>query len=272
MKGWIVDQVEGFVWPSADVDALREAASAWQYAAGVVADLPDYCRAAADRLQDEVSPEVPLALDALAELSDLATDVQADLAALAQSCDEYADRVEGARQAMHAVLDGDHHHAPRGRALSGRARPARWGRRPLGGAVGVTEKIAPKHRSCTRSRSHSRRVPATPPAVCGSAGQSLAHSQQGQLSKFVRARARLRDERGSLGSGGAGGVAGRWRFPSLRQPGWITGARDRQEGPHPGRHVGKSDEYLLSATPPATSKYIFAYGIKRLLTRDRRRS
>ncbi|WP_185994647.1 RNase A-like domain-containing protein [Nocardioides campestrisoli] len=202
VKGWIVDQVEGFVWPSADVDALREAASAWQYAAGIVADLPDYCRAAADRLQDEVSPEVPLALDALAELSDLATDVQAELAALAQSCEEYADRVEGARQAMHAVLEEIIAMLLEGVLFAGVLALLGGAVGLLGGASVVSGKIAakaPKLHALAASLAASAGYSAS---SIRTAGQGLTHSQ-GQLLKFVRARARLRDERGSLGWGRA---------------------------------------------------------------------
>ena len=43
---WILDQVEGFVWPDADVDKLRAAASAWRAASQRVADLSAYCSSA----------------------------------------------------------------------------------------------------------------------------------------------------------------------------------------------------------------------------------
>ena len=43
---WILDQVEGFVWPDADTDRLREAASAWRAASFQVADLSAYCSSA----------------------------------------------------------------------------------------------------------------------------------------------------------------------------------------------------------------------------------
>ncbi|WP_181312565.1 RNase A-like domain-containing protein [Nocardioides campestrisoli] len=240
VKGWIVDQVEGFVWPSADVDALREAAAAWQYAAGIVADLPDYCRAAADRLQDQVSPEVPLALDALAELSDLATDVQAELAALAQSCEEYADRVEGARQAMHAVLEEIIAMLLEGVLFAGVLALLGGAVGLLGGATVVSGKIAakaPKLHALAASLAASAGYSAS---SIRTAGQGLTHSQ-GQLSKFVRARARLRDERGSLG---AGGGAIRRRFASLGERGWLR-SHDAEGGHTLEKHVGKTNEYLM---------------------------
>ena len=43
---WILDRVEGFVWPDADVPRLREAASSWRDASHQVADLSSYCSTA----------------------------------------------------------------------------------------------------------------------------------------------------------------------------------------------------------------------------------
>ena len=43
---WILDQIEGFVWPDADTDRLRAAASAWRAASSQVADLSAYCSSA----------------------------------------------------------------------------------------------------------------------------------------------------------------------------------------------------------------------------------
>lgn len=67
VKGWIVDQIQGFVWPSADIDLLREAAHTWKYAATALDELPSYSHTATVHLEDQHSPEIPLALDALYE-------------------------------------------------------------------------------------------------------------------------------------------------------------------------------------------------------------
>ena len=61
---WLLDQVEGFVWPDADVPRLRDAAAAWRAAGDQVDDLATYCSAAVQRLSTELSPEVPLAIAA----------------------------------------------------------------------------------------------------------------------------------------------------------------------------------------------------------------
>ena len=63
---WILDQVEGFAWPGADVDALADAAAAWR--------LADHVDVAISLLEAQRSPEVPLAADALTELTTLIGD------------------------------------------------------------------------------------------------------------------------------------------------------------------------------------------------------
>jgi hypothetical protein len=47
VETWILDRIEGFVWPGADVGRLRDAASAWRNAATGVDDLVDSASAPA---------------------------------------------------------------------------------------------------------------------------------------------------------------------------------------------------------------------------------
>ena len=97
---WILDQVEGFVWPDADTGRLRAAATAWRSAGHQVADLADYC-ATADRafaLLD--SPEVPVATEVTTQLAQRCVTVGDQCAALAEACDGYADHVEEQRAAI----------------------------------------------------------------------------------------------------------------------------------------------------------------------------
>ncbi len=101
---WILDQVEGFVWPSADVDRLRAAGSAWRRAAASVAGLADHVDAAITLVEQQRSPEVPLAVDALTDLATLIGDTAWQLSHLATSCEEYADAVEAARERTRALL------------------------------------------------------------------------------------------------------------------------------------------------------------------------
>ena len=104
VDAWILDQVEGFVWPSADVDRLRDAGDAWRRAAASVAGLADHVDAAIALVEQQRSPEVPLAVDALTDLSTLIGDTGWQLSHLAAACEDYADAVEAARERTRALL------------------------------------------------------------------------------------------------------------------------------------------------------------------------
>lgn len=105
LPGWattILDHVEGFVWPDADVDRLRAAAGTWRSAAGSLADLATYPRRAVGELLTELSPEVLPATAAIGRAAGAIEQLGAGCADLGRLCDEYADEVEAHRQ---AVLD-----------------------------------------------------------------------------------------------------------------------------------------------------------------------
>jgi len=99
---WILDRVEGFVWPDADTGALREAAAAWRAASHEVADLAAYCRSASRAFSLLDSDEVPVAMEVSSQLADRCGLVGEHCATLATACDSYADHVEEQRA---AVLD-----------------------------------------------------------------------------------------------------------------------------------------------------------------------
>jgi hypothetical protein len=98
--GWILDQVEGFVWPDADVDRLREAAACWRSAAVQVADLSSHCDAAARGFLAQRSPEVPIAVEVTETLAGHCRSVGDQCDVLAQACSAYADHVEEQRAAI----------------------------------------------------------------------------------------------------------------------------------------------------------------------------
>lgn len=104
VDGWILDQLEGFVWPGADVAALTVAASEWRHAAATTARLADHVDVAIGLLEAQRSPEVPLAVDALTELTTLIGDTAWQLSNLATACEEYAAAVEAARERTRALL------------------------------------------------------------------------------------------------------------------------------------------------------------------------
>jgi hypothetical protein len=104
VDAWILDQVEGFVWPGADVARLRAAGDAWRRAAASTAGLADHVDMAVTLVEGQRSPEVPLAVDALGELSGLIGDTAWQLSDLASACEEYAASVEETRDRTRALL------------------------------------------------------------------------------------------------------------------------------------------------------------------------
>ena len=104
VDAWILDQVEGFVWPGAGVDVLHVAADAWRQAAASTSRLADHVDVAVTLVEAQRSPEVPLAVDALAELATLIGDTAWQLSNLATACEEYAAAVEAVRDRTRALL------------------------------------------------------------------------------------------------------------------------------------------------------------------------
>ena len=95
--GWILDHIEGFVWPGADVARLRDAAGAWRAAATALDGLVTCFDSAIRAFWGERSPEIPLAIDATHELRTSVRGLADQHAALAAACDSYADAVEAKR-------------------------------------------------------------------------------------------------------------------------------------------------------------------------------
>lgn len=104
VETFILDHIEGFVWPSADTDLLLDAATTWRRAGAAVADLESHCAIAAGFLEHQVSREIPLALSALAELRSLIGDTADALVAVGASCEEYADAVRDTHDRTRALL------------------------------------------------------------------------------------------------------------------------------------------------------------------------
>ena len=115
---WILDHVEGFAWPGADVAALADAASTWRHAASTTSRLADHVDAAISLLEAQRSPEVPLAVDAMTELATLIGDTAWQLSTLATACEEYAAAVEAARERTRALLTEVAHMIVEGAAIS----------------------------------------------------------------------------------------------------------------------------------------------------------
>jgi hypothetical protein len=95
--GWVLDQIEGFVWPDADVDQLREVASGWRAAAEQCVGLVGSCESAGEWLSVSLSPEIPVATGVTSRLARRCQLLSDQCLGIARACEGYADQVEAAR-------------------------------------------------------------------------------------------------------------------------------------------------------------------------------
>jgi hypothetical protein len=101
LPGWanvILDHVEGFVWPDADLERLRSTADAWRKAAAQIDYVVDLTGDAICELWEERSPEIPLATHTIGELRMGVRELAAACEQLATACDDYAAAVETQRE------------------------------------------------------------------------------------------------------------------------------------------------------------------------------
>ncbi|WP_210649176.1 RNase A-like domain-containing protein [Nocardioides sp. SYSU D00065] len=234
VDAWILDRVEGFVWPGADVEQLRTAASAWRRAAASVAGLADHVDVAVALVRMQRSPEIPLAADALSDLATLVGDTGWQLSHLATACDEYADAVEDARDRTRALLAEVAQMIVEGAAISVLATGVTGG---FGGGAAVAAAAARVRSNAPRFHAlldTLRAGVATATTRLQGAWDELDGVRRG-LEKFARVPART--ELGTLRHPGG------W-LPPRRGPGWL-----RQHEVPPGhtleRHVGKTEQELL---------------------------
>jgi hypothetical protein len=233
IDAWILDQVEGFVWPGADVEVLRTAAGDWRRAAGSAAGLADHVDAAVALVELQRSPEVPLAVDALTDLRTLVGDTAWELSRLADACEEHAAAVEDTRARTRALLTEIAQMVVEGAAISVLVAGATGG---LGGGAAAAAAAA-------RVRTQAPRFYALLVALRHSAATSAARLEHA-AAELVRVRSRVerflrvpaRGERGSMRPPGG------WT-PRVRGPGWL---RDHEVPPGHTieRHVGRSADQL----------------------------
>ncbi len=101
---WILDRIQGFLWPNADTSLLRDAAHVWRTAADDVDRLTTYCDAAASGLDAQRSPEVPIALAAIADVAGAVRELAGHCVALAETCETYAAQVDAKREEILALV------------------------------------------------------------------------------------------------------------------------------------------------------------------------
>jgi len=91
------DLVEGLFWPDADCSKLEDAAGVWERAASEVSWLSYSLETVESLLEEQRSPEVPLALATLAALRDAITTISESFSQLGASCRDHARDVESHR-------------------------------------------------------------------------------------------------------------------------------------------------------------------------------
>ena len=217
---WILDHVEGFVWPGGDVERLRAAAADWRRAAAATAGLADHVDAAVALVREQRSPEVPLAVDAMTDLGVLIGDTAWQLASLATSCEDYADAVEDVHARTRALLAEVAQMVVEGAAISVVVAGLSGG---LGGGPAAAAAVA-------RIRTQAPRFYALLVALRGTVATAAARvariaddlaAARARLERFLRVPAR--------GEAGSMRHPGGWTRP--RKPGWLN----RHEVP-PGPH------------------------------------
>lgn len=213
IDAWILDQVEGFVWPGADVEGLRKAATDWRRAAATTSRLADHVDAAVALVEQQRSPEVPLAVDALTDLAGLIGDTAWQLSTVASACEEYAAAVEEARERTRALLAEIAQMVVEGAAVTALVAGVTGGlggSAALGAAAARVRAQAPRFHALLLAL---RAGTTTAAARLDRARDDLVRIRS-QVERFIRVPAR--SERGSMrGPGGWGGGA---RTPGRARP------------------------------------------------------
>lgn len=235
-RQWILDHIEGFVWPGADTERLRDAAQTWRTAADGVTDLTTYCDVVVDHLAAQESPEIPLALAALDELRSLVESTSGDLAAIAGACDGYAAQVEDTHARLHALLDEILQMVVEGIVISVAIGVITGGAGAAAGGAATVARVAAQS-----PRFHAiisaLRAAAAPTTQAVRTTRETLRATRFRLEKFTHAQARMRTERGAivLPSGRV--------FRSIGGRGWLRA--HEHSGSHTiTRHVGKTNAYL----------------------------
>jgi hypothetical protein len=255
-EAWILDRIEGFVWPDADTDRLRDAAALWHRTAGRLDSLAGSCRIAGHALATQRSPEIPLALSAADDLATTVRDLAGSCAALGDHCSAHADAVEAAHAQLRALLTEILRLVVEGLVVS-----AVLGALSAGAGAGVAIAAVAARVATYSPRFHAvlttLRALTTATTACVRATHDALRLQRLRLERFLRVPAR--NERGVLALGNP-----RWGR------GWL--ARHEHSGSHTLRdHVGKTvdelQERLASTGMRAASSFRSEADAERILER-----
>ena len=227
----VLDHVEGFVWPDADVDRLREAAGAWRAAGEALDDAGVWCGVASAALQTQRSPEIPLATAAADDLRATVRDLAASCADLGAHCEAYADAVDARRAEIRGLVREILQFVVEGFVLGAVLGAVSVGAGAAVGASSIASRVAAQ---TPRFAAILAALRATTAGIATSVRttRTAVAAQRARLERFLRVPAR--NEAGHLVLG-----PGRW------QPGWL--ARHEHSGSHTlAKHVGKTPEELLA--------------------------
>ncbi|ABL83231.1 MULTISPECIES: RNase A-like domain-containing protein [unclassified Nocardioides] len=261
LPGWagvVLDFLEGAVWPDADTDRLRAAATTWRTAARAVGLLGAHCETALSGLDDEVSPEIPVAIATTRDLRDRVATVAEQLVAIAGACEAYADQVEAKRAEMLDLLKELGIELGVGAVIAGALSflsaglAAGAGSAAAGGRIATASRELKVIADALRILNGSTAATLRPVAV-------TVRDTRSSLARLLRVDLARADERG---------VASLGRWPD----GWLS-QHEKGELAHTiRRHVAKSDRELIervtaSAGPRRASSFADQRTAERFLRR-----
>jgi hypothetical protein len=258
-EAWILDRIEGFVWPDADTARLRDAAALWRRTADRLDTLADTCRIAGHALATQRSPEIPLALAAVDDLAATIRGLAGSCAALGDHCTAHADAVEAAHAQLRALLAEILRLVVEGLVVS-----AVLGALSAGTGAGLAVAAVAARVATYSPRFHAilaaLRALTTATAVSVRATHDALRLQRLRLERFLRVPAR--NERGALALGSP-----RWRR------GWL--AKHEHSGSHTLRdHVGRTEtelrEQIAATGKKRASSFLDQDAAERLIERTLR--
>ena len=239
---WVLDQLEGIFLPSGDPAALRAAAQSWRTAAAGLTSLTGYADTATRGLQQQLSPEIPLALGAVADVSDGITDLATQYSALAEACDSFAANVEARREELLALLEELVQMAVEGALVSLGVGLLTGGLGAGASGTAFAARLAARYPRFAAAVTLFRTV-AEETAVALRAARDALALRRARFVKYLTARIALRGERGAAD------------FSAFLGRGFL--GRHRPVGHLLEKHVGRTHaqlaERFASRHPPSFS-------------------
>ena len=198
---WILDHIEGFVWPNADTDRLRDAAGVWRMAAEALSELTDRCGEAVASLEAQRSPEIEFAVAAVTEIRSTVDDIAGEFHALAGACEQYAAQVDQKRQEVLALVEEILQMIVEGIVISVAIGVITGGAGAVASSGAVVARVVAQSPRFAAILNALRALVETSATALRTTHTALRSSRL-RLSKFVDARLAMRNEFGHLVLGG----------------------------------------------------------------------